>query len=301
MTTMRSLTHTLTRLGSRLVRRVWIGRVPKLFDSSYYLRQNSDVAASGIDPYLHYVWRGASQNRDPAEDFDTAFLRSQSGPTRLDPIRHYLRVGVSEGLDPNPGFSSSAYLTRYPDVAALGVNPLLHYRTNGRREGREAGRFSDSTGGEIAALRSVPSRCVLNLPADGDRPFSITLTQTLPDDAVAEPAARQCVLLKLDQDEIPLLVDALEAILAGGRTTVILDIAREKAPGPGAARKDKQPVSVNGQGGFSTLLAAFEHCHVCRTADRIRIRYAELRLWDLRQPTARVAEIYPAGCAEFRF
>ncbi len=47
----------------------------------------------------------------------------------------YLRFGAAAGLDPNPSFSSASYLIRYPDIASLGVNPLLHYRTNGRREG----------------------------------------------------------------------------------------------------------------------------------------------------------------------
>lgn len=300
MTTMRSLIHIFVRLGSRFIRYMWIGRVPKLFDSGYYLRKNSDVAASGIDPYLHYVWRGASQDRDPAEDFDTAFFRSQSGPTKLDPIRYYLRVGVNAGLDPNPGFSTSAYLARYPDVAALRVNPLLHYRTNGRQEGREAGRFAASAGDDIPALRSIPSRCILTLPTEDDHRFSIKLMPTLQDDADAELVARQCVLLKLNNGEIALLVDAFEAMAVGSGMTFILNTTGEKAAGCGTGRKAySRPAS--GQQRVSTLLAAFEHAYVSRTADCVQIRYAELRLWDLRQPIARVAEIYPAGSAEFRF
>lgn len=151
------LLRAATRSASTLIRRILIGRVPKLFDETFYLQNNRDVAASGIDPFLHYVWRGASQNRDPAEDFDTTFFRNQSGPTRLDPVRHYIRFGAAAGLDPNPGFSSASYLIRYPDIAASGVNPLLHYRTDGRLEGRVA-KPSASKTLEIAALRSVPSR-----------------------------------------------------------------------------------------------------------------------------------------------
>src|SRR5262245_50775799 len=44
-------------------------------------------------------------------------------------IRHYLLHGVSEGRDPHPLFSTRFYLERYPDVAASGINPLVHYLT----------------------------------------------------------------------------------------------------------------------------------------------------------------------------
>jgi hypothetical protein len=72
-----SLKRAAIRTLSRVVRRVVIGRVPGLFDTAYYLKHNGDVAASGIDPYLHYVWRGAAENRDPAEDFDTRRASTQ--------------------------------------------------------------------------------------------------------------------------------------------------------------------------------------------------------------------------------
>ncbi len=94
------------RLASAAYRRLTLGRVPRLFDAAYYEAAAPEVARSGIDPYLHYVRRGAAQDRDPAPDFDTAFYRRQSGPTRLDPLRHYLRVGAQAGLDPHPSFST---------------------------------------------------------------------------------------------------------------------------------------------------------------------------------------------------
>jgi len=76
-----------------------------LFDASWYLRQNPDVAEHHADP----VW-------------------------------HYLLSGAREGRDPGPMFSTSGYLEIYPDVAAQGVNPLLHYVKFGRAEGRVAVR-----------------------------------------------------------------------------------------------------------------------------------------------------------------
>ncbi len=55
--------------------------------------------------------------------------------SRIEPLEHFWEIGASEGRDPGPGFSVSGYLARYPQVATLGINPLLHYV----REGRELG------------------------------------------------------------------------------------------------------------------------------------------------------------------
>ncbi|MEO7187508.1 MAG: hypothetical protein ABIW58_03765 [Sphingomicrobium sp.] len=74
-----------------------------LFDRDWYLETYPDVAASGIDPAVHY-----------------------------------LETGWREGRDAGPGFSTSAYLKANSDVAANGINPLLHYVEYGHSEGRGA-------------------------------------------------------------------------------------------------------------------------------------------------------------------
>jgi glycosyltransferase involved in cell wall biosynthesis len=71
------------------------------FDQEWYLAQNPDVAAAGVDA-----------------------------------CAHYLRFGAAEGRDPSPFFNSSWYLTQNPDVAAAGINPLLHFVRWGAAEGR---------------------------------------------------------------------------------------------------------------------------------------------------------------------
>ena len=73
----------------------------KLFDREYYLAWNADVAASGVNPLLHF-----------------------------------LVFGGLEGRKPNPIFDSDFYSRQYPDVAASGANPLLHYLKRGAAEGR---------------------------------------------------------------------------------------------------------------------------------------------------------------------
>jgi glycosyltransferase involved in cell wall biosynthesis len=51
-----------------------------------------------------------------------------------DPALHYLRYGGREGRDPGPGFDAAWYLEQYPDIR--GGNPLLHYLEAGAAEGR---------------------------------------------------------------------------------------------------------------------------------------------------------------------
>jgi len=83
----------------RIVREI---RQSDLFDTGYYFANNPDVAASGIDPALHFATNG-----------------------------------WKEGRKPSPGFDPQFYLSKYPDVAASGMNPLLHYARTGREEGRQ--------------------------------------------------------------------------------------------------------------------------------------------------------------------
>jgi len=73
------------------------------FDSNYYLAQNPDVKAAGVDP-----------------------------------LTHFEQHGWHEGRDPSLLFSAAQYLAANPDVRAAGVDPLLHYVQNGQGEGRMA-------------------------------------------------------------------------------------------------------------------------------------------------------------------
>lgn len=74
------------------------------FDALYYCRKYGDVAESGMDPLLHYIWYGGYEGRNPSESFDSA-----------------------------------KYLAAYEDVKKSGVNPFAHYVVFGKDEGRKAG------------------------------------------------------------------------------------------------------------------------------------------------------------------
>ncbi|MCJ2078132.1 hypothetical protein MKK68_21205 [Methylobacterium sp. E-016] len=54
----------------------------------------------------------------------------------IDPMRHYLEHGWREGRDPCESFSTQGYLAHNPDVDAAGVNPLVHFWESGLVEGR---------------------------------------------------------------------------------------------------------------------------------------------------------------------
>jgi hypothetical protein len=132
------------------------GRDPgRVFSTNYYLDANPDVRGTGINPLYHYAIVGRFQGRKPhpdlgasdidserhlvAQEFDREFyIREYPEVSRTgqEPIEHFLLTGWREGKDPNPRFSVRDYLRANPDVRAAAVNPFLHYLAEGRREGR---------------------------------------------------------------------------------------------------------------------------------------------------------------------
>src|SRR5260370_314746 len=97
----------------RLPREWWIVRKSRLFDTSYYLEQNPDVAKAGVNPLHHYLRRGAAEGRDPHPLFDTSYYLEQNpdvAKAGVNPLFHYLRHGAAEGRDPHPSFDTSYYL-----------------------------------------------------------------------------------------------------------------------------------------------------------------------------------------------
>jgi glycosyltransferase involved in cell wall biosynthesis len=134
---MRSLLQFATRPG-RARDAVLIER-SGLFDAPFYVRQNPDVAQSGVAPLVHYVLHGGLEGRQPHPLFDTARYRElypDVGKSGLDPLTHFLLHGAAEERSPGPDFDTRFYLASNPDVRAAGVNPLSHFLTLGWQEGR---------------------------------------------------------------------------------------------------------------------------------------------------------------------
>ncbi len=135
------------------------------FSIPIYLSNNPEVARSGVNPFLHHVILGRHLGRDSKIDslgqeqlssitdgdldskellairqsFDEEFyLREYPdvAASGFDPVMHYATHGWKEGRDPAPDFSTKAYLSNYPEVAAAAVNPFWHFLAVGREEGR---------------------------------------------------------------------------------------------------------------------------------------------------------------------
>lgn len=65
-------------------------------DQSWYLQENPDVAAAGMDPVIHYLVFGWREGRNPRSDFSTSgYLKANAEAARAqcNPLIHYLRHG----------------------------------------------------------------------------------------------------------------------------------------------------------------------------------------------------------------
>ncbi|MCP5091731.1 MAG: glycosyltransferase [Gammaproteobacteria bacterium] len=168
------------------------------FDAAFYLAQNPDVAAAGLDPLLHYLATGETEGRRPVPEFDPAYYRQHNpdlaaaefnlfwhyvhhgkdetrqsqnpnaltpqliaeleplaqairgafdsvyylaqnpevAATGVDPVLHYLAFGEADGCQPTPDFDPEFYLQTNPDLARAGIRPFSHYIAHGRAERR---------------------------------------------------------------------------------------------------------------------------------------------------------------------
>jgi len=108
-----------------------------LFDAKWYLAENPHVKASGQNPLMHYLSTGAYEGTDPNPYFDSDWYIGRYSdvlPANANPLTHFVAFGAAMGLDPSPKFDTAFYIKMNPDIG--GANPLSHFITNGRREGR---------------------------------------------------------------------------------------------------------------------------------------------------------------------
>jgi GT2 family glycosyltransferase len=120
----------------------------RLFDVSFYLAHNQDVAAAGGEPLAHYLTVGAAKGSNPHPLFDTVFYLEKNpdvAAAGMNPLEHYLAFGGLEGRDPHPLFHSAFYLDQNPDVRTAKVNPLVHFLRMGAHEGRDPNPWFDTS------------------------------------------------------------------------------------------------------------------------------------------------------------
>jgi hypothetical protein len=146
-----------------------------IFDEDFYLAQNPDVAAAGVDAFTHYMNQGWREGRDPSAFFDTSFYLNQNPDVNaagVNPLSHFFNQGFTEGRDPSAFFDTSFYLSENPDVAAAGINPLQHYINRATTETfRDPNPFFDtsfylSNNPDVAAAGINPLQHFINRAAD---------------------------------------------------------------------------------------------------------------------------------------
>ena len=116
---------------------------PAAFDAAAYLRLYPDVAASGVDPFAHFVLEGAAEGRTAGTDaavigpsglFDPSFYLLGSpdvGECGDDALAHFCAYGWREGRRPNPYFDPAWYRHAHLAGRHHPVNPLTHYVREG--------------------------------------------------------------------------------------------------------------------------------------------------------------------------
>jgi GT2 family glycosyltransferase/glycosyltransferase involved in cell wall biosynthesis len=152
-------------MNKELQEKVDLIRQSDFFDEDWYREQFPDVAASRLDPIVHYVKYGSKIGRNPSpsfkSNFDTSKLKEVAdqkinlllyNSTVIKKREHHIHQGGEKRSDLKTDidlisstslFDRHWYLSEYRDVAKNGVDPISHYVRYGAREGRDPGpRFS---------------------------------------------------------------------------------------------------------------------------------------------------------------
>lgn len=115
-------------------RHIELVRRSGLVNAVWYIQQNPDVAAEGIDPVEHYVRHGVKDGRDPNPHFDTEWYLRHNLDVAMagqNPLVHYIKYGEAEGRDPSYNFNVKQYKAQHPQVDWETTTALRYYMVNG--------------------------------------------------------------------------------------------------------------------------------------------------------------------------
>ncbi|ARN81093.1 hypothetical protein B1812_08405 [Methylocystis bryophila] len=143
----------------------------RMISSPYYLSHYQDVALSGVDPLDHYLSYGWREDRNPSENFDTAFYLSRHPELRAGhqaPLYHFRANGGEAGNLPTPEhrivldpFCGEASELRYWRDRSLKIGVHVHVF------------FPELIGELLIALANLPEHAKLRFTtiAEGDRRY----------------------------------------------------------------------------------------------------------------------------------
>ena len=119
------------------------------FDREWYLQEYPEVGPSGIDPLDHYLQFGARGGRWKSQK-DKDKKRQKSSSVQLKPgFWRRLEISIRKRRKRWTSywtFDPAWYLEAYPEVRAAGIDPLLHYVSFGKKEGRQKKANEGSSG-----------------------------------------------------------------------------------------------------------------------------------------------------------
>ncbi|WP_417466249.1 glycosyltransferase [Kordiimonas sp.] len=127
------------------------------------------------------LWRRRRNEVEVArQNFDEAHYLSQHPKLAKDgksAFKHFMKTGWREGLDPAPWFSVTAYLDAYPDIRHAGLNPFVHYLTQGKKEQRP---LPDTSGGAQLPAGAQGDRARIEASGYFNAPYYAALKPPLP-------------------------------------------------------------------------------------------------------------------------
>ena len=147
----------------------------ELFDADWYRTRYPGVAASAVNPFLHYLYRGAFDGYDPNPHFHSAWYLANYpdvAASGLNPLLHFVHFGAREGRNPNVYFSTRWYSQQDPALPANRVNPLAHFIAIGMAQGR-----SPMAGSPLPRYleRLAPVRSPAQVSVSGLVPMSVVI------------------------------------------------------------------------------------------------------------------------------
>jgi len=158
--------------------------------------------------------------------------------TPIDVARHYLEHGAAEGRNPGPLFDTKFYLKQNPDVAASGMNPLVHYILHGAKEPTQ--QAQQNSGGSPVSFISTAAPDVRVLAPEA-RPVRATAG------FVEEPGIRPPTLVSIIipvHNRIDLTVPCLDSIYrcaAGNLATELIVIDDASTDGTAECIRERYP------------------------------------------------------------
>ncbi len=105
--------------------------IERLFDRAWYVARYPDLANSDLDPLVHFIRYGLTEQRDPNRFFDGAWYLENHpdvSASGYHPLKHYMELGAQSLRRPHPNFDAAWYVAQHPEAAS---NPLMYHITVG--------------------------------------------------------------------------------------------------------------------------------------------------------------------------